>query len=246
MVSALGGKTGYHCVVPKHFDNDSRIQTRTLNVENCWSKCGKKRGWAGKCGVCGPIGYCCHADGRGTCPGAFSASLKAQGHTKWNRCIIPSSSINHMKSELAVGSACSDLAVTQCRTLGSFQDQMPGGAMRALSPAFHNCRRFFTTSACAADRTSAGEEKPVCITRVTNKCETEPKPVKAKAAAKPAVQMQPGWNAYQREFFRYLAHTGGVAMGTVSNLMGSVDASNGASGMVSSLTDALFGAGHDS
>ena len=244
MIMALGSSTGYQCVIPKAFDNRSLIQTRTLNVENCWTKCGRKRGWAGKCGHCGPIGYCCHADGRGSCPGSFAASLQIQGHTRSNKCVIPSSTISDMREELALGSACTDLAETQCRTLQSFQDQLPDGSVRSLSPLFRNCMRFFSTSECATSTSRAAEQKPTCITRVTNKCETEPKPSATRAQTQQIESLiDPSWNAYQKELFRYLSTSNIVAMSAVSSSMSHIDSSMGAAGMLTSLADDFFNVG---
>ena len=47
-----------------------------LERKNCWSNCGRKRGWAGRCNYCGPNGYCCHMDGRGSCTKEMSDVLK--------------------------------------------------------------------------------------------------------------------------------------------------------------------------
>ena len=68
MVEAVRGLEGHHCVVPKYFDDDSKVLTRILNeVQDCDKNCE-----IGKCGKCGQNGFCCKADIKGNCPGAFS------------------------------------------------------------------------------------------------------------------------------------------------------------------------------
>ena len=74
--SSIRSKNQYNCVIPKEFDDDEQVHVRVLEKKDCWSKCGRKPGWAGKCNYCGSEGYCCHADGRGNCPPIFSHTLK--------------------------------------------------------------------------------------------------------------------------------------------------------------------------
>ena len=243
MVEALKGTTGYQCVIPKYIDDDSLVQTRTLNVENCWAKCGRKKNWAGKCGRCGANGYCCNADGRGSCPGAFAATLRAQGHVKNNMCVVPLEITAHMKDEFAPGSACKSLSRTECKTLSSLQAAMPTGRIRAMSAEFKECQRFFSTTQCALPSTPAQPEKPVCLTRITNRCETEPAGDytvhrETVVTIPMADLMNPSWNAYQKEFFRFLDQRASVSMEAVAQFMGDLDSSS-AHAMSKSLVAAL-------
>ena len=49
---------------------------KMLDRPNCWNKCGRKRGWAGRCSYCGENGYCCNQDGRGSCTREMAQVLK--------------------------------------------------------------------------------------------------------------------------------------------------------------------------
>ena len=65
-------KNHYQCVIPKTMDDDEMTHFTMLDRPNCWSKC--KR--AGRCNYCGSNGYCCHADGRGSCTWDMAHVLK--------------------------------------------------------------------------------------------------------------------------------------------------------------------------
>ena len=72
-----------------------------LDRPNCWSNCGRKRGWAGRCSYCGPNGYCCHADGRGGCTTEMADVLKLN-RKRGMRCIVPDTIKNDLRNETKV------------------------------------------------------------------------------------------------------------------------------------------------
>lgn len=82
---------------------DDNVMTHytMLDRPNCWSNCGRKRGWAGRCSYCGPNGYCCHADGRGGCTTEMADVLKLN-RKRGMRCIVPDTIKNDLRNETKV------------------------------------------------------------------------------------------------------------------------------------------------
>merc|ERR1712039_485871 len=127
MVAAMDPNKGHQCVIPNSIESKSIMQVRQLEHKpNCWTHCGRQRGWAGKCGYCGPKGYCCHSDGRGECPPIFSESVKGRSQ----HCMVPSSSRNeHGGTE--DDSDCYDRRETICKSIDEVAD-------------FEECKKYFT------------------------------------------------------------------------------------------------------
>ena len=95
-------KNHYQCVIPKTMDDNVMTHYTMLDRPNCWSNCGRKRGWAGRCSYCGPNGYCCHADGRGGCTTEMADVLKVN-RKRGMRCIVPDTIKNDLRTETKVG-----------------------------------------------------------------------------------------------------------------------------------------------
>lgn len=153
MVAALDHSLGHQCVVPNSFTTTNLLQVRQLeHKDDCWSKCGKKRNWSGECGYCGPKGFCCHSDGRGSCPPWISASVQGRRQA----CMVPSSSRNELLFETEPNSDCYDRRETVCKKLSEvFEDNS-------------KCRQFFSFSECLTG--VAEDSQPHCITVVDNIC----------------------------------------------------------------------------
>ena len=145
-------------------DDDSIVQTRTLNVENCEEKCNG----LGKCGYCGPKGYCCDPNDTTGCPGSFSASIQAQGIQK-PRCVLGVMTRDSLARELSPELPCVSISNTECKTMDDFSD-MPSGSMMTLSKTFQECQRFFSTFECQTQERMSPSDIPKCITRITNEC----------------------------------------------------------------------------
>lgn len=166
--SELRSKNHYQCIVPKTMDDNVMTHYTMLDRPNCWSNCGRKRGWAGRCSYCGPNGYCCHADGRGGCTTEMADVLRVN-RKRGMRCIVPDTIKNDLRTETKLSSACKDVHKTECRTLADYK----GKAMDFES--LIDCTRFFSAKTCVSvDNMTINENaKPICTTKITNFCASE-------------------------------------------------------------------------
>ena len=62
--------------------------------EDCWTKCGRRSRWSGKCSYCnlsnGSPGFCCHPDGRGSgCTGGMIRAVRNARMGRQYQCVVP-------------------------------------------------------------------------------------------------------------------------------------------------------------
>ena len=62
--------------------------------EDCWTKCGRRSRWSGKCSYCnlsnGSPGFCCHPDGRGSgCTGSMIRAVRNARMGRQYQCVVP-------------------------------------------------------------------------------------------------------------------------------------------------------------
>ena len=204
MIRAIkqSGYDGYQCVVPKEIDHVTAQRIVVMPQTDCWTKCGRKRGWAGKCDYCGGQGYCCNADGRGNCPTVMNLALAVQGY-RGMRCVRPSNVRTDHRLESTKRSKCFSTNKTQCRTLSSFINGKKRGGRRSWLED-KECPRFFSEKDCnkmVAPRTESSDPTS-CLTTVTNYCDSEP----SSRHHSRAVTETANWaemNVYQKEMYKY-------------------------------------------
>ena len=188
MVAALDGTGVHQCVVPNQFTTTSLLQVRQLEHKTeCWAKCGKQRNWSGKCGYCGPKGYCCHPDGRGDCPSWISASVTGRRQA----CMVPSASRNELLFETEQRSDCYDRRETVCKSL----DEVVGD--------FTRCKLFFSFAECmTAVPADSGHH---CLTFVDNYCNDITSDSVAERVQQAPRHPLRSFNPYEKELFKFMS-----------------------------------------
>ena len=93
---------GYNIEYSDRISNQTVIYYRGINwilvvaehKEDCWTKCGRRNRWSGKCSYCnlsnGSPGFCCHPDGRGSgCTANMIRAVRAARFGRNYQCVVP-------------------------------------------------------------------------------------------------------------------------------------------------------------